>query len=51
MKKLLFTALLFIGIIGMSSCEIDDSNDIDFITPNDTTQTGAVELNEGSLRK
>jgi len=42
MKKLLFTALLFLAIIGMSSCDYDDSNDIDVLKPNDTTQTNSA---------
>ncbi len=43
MKKILFTALILALIIGMSSCEYDDSNDIDVLTPNDSTETGIVE--------
>ncbi len=42
MKKILFTALVFISIVGMSSCDYDDSNDIDVLTPNDTTETGVL---------
>ncbi len=39
MKKMILFILIFGAILAMSSCEYDDSNDIDFITPNDTTQT------------
>lgn len=39
MKKLLFIGLLCAAIFGMSSCDYDDSNDIDVLKPNDTTQT------------
>jgi hypothetical protein len=39
MKKLFFAILIFGSIIAMSSCDYDDSNDIDIITPNDSTQT------------
>jgi len=39
MKKFLLVLLVLTAIIAISSCEYDDSNDIDFITPNDTTQT------------
>ena len=47
MKKLLFTALLLIAIVGMSSCDYDDSNDIDVLKPNDTTQTNSVVSQKG----
>ncbi|VAW18639.1 hypothetical protein MNBD_BACTEROID03-130 [hydrothermal vent metagenome] len=43
MKKILFIMLILISIIGMSSCEYDDSNDIDVLTPNDSTETGITE--------
>ncbi len=43
MKKILFTALILASIIGMSSCDYDDSNDIDVLTPNDSTETGITE--------
>lgn len=39
MKKLLFVLVIFTAILAMSSCDYDDSNDIDIIMPNDTTQT------------
>lgn len=47
MKKLLFIAVLFISIIGMSSCDYDDSNDIDILKPNDTTQTSSSVYQKG----
>ncbi len=40
MKKSLLIGLIFAWILLMSSCDYDDSNDIDIIIPNDTTQTG-----------
>ncbi len=39
MKKLLLSLVLATGIIALSSCDYDDSNDIDFITPVDSTET------------
>lgn len=44
MKKLLFSIVLMTGIIALSSCDYDDSNDIDFITPVDSTSTGTTTL-------
>lgn len=40
MKKLRY--ILFIGITlsVLASCDYDDSNDIDILIPNDTTETG-----------
>jgi hypothetical protein len=43
MKKLALSFVVMAGIIALSSCDYDDSNDIDFITPNDSTATGMVE--------
>ena len=40
MKQWLALGILFLAIIGMSSCSYDDSNDIDIITPGDSTKTG-----------
>ena len=34
-------------IIGMSSCDYDDSNDIDVLKPNDTTQTSNIVSQKG----
>ena len=48
MRKLFFAVLLFIGIICISSCDYDDSNDLDIITPNDSTQTGII-INQKTL--
>ncbi len=39
MKKTLLVGLILAGIIGMSSCDYDDSNDIDLLNPIDSTQT------------
>jgi hypothetical protein len=39
MRKLFCAGILLYGLITMSSCDYDDSNDIDIITPNDSTQT------------
>jgi hypothetical protein len=47
MKKLLFIAILFIAVIGMSSCDYDDSNDIDILKPNDTTQAKSAFSQKG----
>ena len=40
MKKLLFTLLIGLSITILASCDYDDSNDIDILVPNDTTETG-----------
>ncbi len=42
MKKIAFVVLTFLAIVVMSSCDYDDSNDIDVLNPNDTTQTSTV---------
>lgn len=42
MKKILLIAFIFTTIIGMSSCDYDDSNDIDILKPNDSTATGIM---------
>ena len=39
MKKILWIGLIMISIIGMSSCDYDDSNDLDILNPNDSTQS------------
>lgn len=41
MKKL-YTLFIVVSTIVLASCDYDDSNDIDILTPNDTTETGAV---------
>ncbi|WP_157486446.1 hypothetical protein [Maribacter forsetii] len=40
MKKLLYTLLIAISTTVLASCDYDDSNDIDILVPNDTTETG-----------
>ncbi|WP_423998026.1 hypothetical protein [Maribacter sp. IgM3_T14_3] len=42
MKKLLYTLLIGVSITILASCDYDDSNDIDILTPNDTTETGVT---------
>ncbi|WP_339716167.1 hypothetical protein [uncultured Kriegella sp.] len=44
MKKFLIAGSLVIGLFGMSSCNYDDSEDIDLLIPKDDTQetTGAL---------
>lgn len=42
MKKLLYIVLIGISITIIASCDYDDSNDIDILTPNDTTETGVT---------
>jgi len=43
MKKILFTVLILGSIVAMSSCDYDDSNDIDVLNPIDSTATGVVQ--------
>lgn len=45
MKRLLLSLVLMAGIIVLSSCDYDDSNDIDILTPTDTTATSVVDTN------
>ncbi|WP_198439731.1 hypothetical protein [Pareuzebyella sediminis] len=40
MKKALRIAFIFITILTMGNCSIDDSNDIEVIKPGDTVITG-----------
>ncbi|NNE78456.1 MAG: hypothetical protein HKN31_15445 [Pricia sp.] len=40
MKKLVYMVFIFATILAMGSCSIDDSNDIDLITPGDTVIIG-----------
>jgi hypothetical protein len=40
MKRLLLSLVFMTGIIALSSCDYDDSNDIDILTPVDSTATG-----------
>jgi hypothetical protein len=44
MKKLAAIAIIFVGILTVSSCEYDDSNDLDILRPNDSTQTGQASI-------
>jgi len=42
MKRLFLSLALMAGIIALGSCDYDDSNDIDIITPVDSTATGIM---------
>jgi len=44
MKKIVLALILLGSIVAMSSCDYDDSNDIDVINPIDSTATGKVKL-------
>lgn len=48
MKKILLLGIVLACVIGMGSCDYDDSNDLDVITPNDSTETG-IDLNNKTL--
>ena len=39
MKKTILISILFCIITCLASCDYDDSNDIDILTPNDSTET------------
>ncbi|MFS4416981.1 hypothetical protein [Maribacter sp. 2307ULW6-5] len=41
MKKLFALISIFVLIVA-AGCDYDDSDDLDILIPNDTTQTGAV---------
>lgn len=43
MKKIVFVAVIFVSILAMSSCDYDDSNDIDVLNPIDSTATGIIQ--------
>lgn len=45
MKKLIAVAFVLFSIIGMSSCDYDDSNDIDVLKPNDSTHGQVIDQN------
>jgi hypothetical protein len=45
MKKILLISMILCAITGLASCDYDDSNDIDILTPNDSTETN-VELKD-----
>lgn len=40
MKKIVGIISVFGAILCIASCDYDDSNDIDIIKPNDSTETG-----------
>jgi len=44
MKKLLYIGILLCAIVAMGSCDYDDSNDLDLLTPHDSTLTGQNKL-------
>jgi hypothetical protein len=48
MKKILLIGFVLASVMAMGSCDYDDSNDLDVITPNDSTETGIV-LNNKTL--
>lgn len=39
MRKLIYVGLILSMITSIGSCSYDDSNDLDVLTPNDSTQT------------
>ncbi|MEP3211077.1 MAG: hypothetical protein ABJN95_17960 [Maribacter sp.] len=43
MKKIIFAVVIFGSIVALSSCNYDDSNDIDVLNPIDSTATGIVQ--------
>lgn len=43
MKKIIFAVVILGSILAMSSCDYDDSNDIDVLNPIDSTATGIVQ--------
>lgn len=43
MKKLIAMAAVLLSVIGMSSCDYDDSNDLDLIIPHDSTDSKALD--------
>jgi len=45
MKKLTALAFVLFSIIAMSSCDYDDSNDIDVLNPNDTIKEPVIDNN------
>ncbi|MGB5436450.1 MAG: hypothetical protein WBM98_11225 [Maribacter sp.] len=48
MKKILLLGIVLASVIGMGSCDYDDSNDIDVLTPNDSITSG-IDLNQKTL--
>lgn len=45
MKKIVCIVMIFGSILVMSSCDYDDSNDIDVLNPIDSTATGKTQIN------
>ncbi len=45
MKKIVFIIAICTCIVAVASCDYDDSNDIDILKPNDSTQT-AINLHK-----
>ncbi len=45
MKKIICAILVFSALNLAASCDYDDSNDLDILTPNDSTETG-IEIHE-----
>lgn len=43
MRKLIYVGLILAMIMAIGSCSYDDSNDLDVLTPNDSTQTAIVD--------
>ncbi|WP_405380691.1 hypothetical protein [Maribacter sp. LLG6340-A2] len=43
MKKFLFTLMIISMVSVIGSCDYDDSNDIDYIIPNDSTSTSNIQ--------
>jgi|GEM_PF-3372555 len=43
MKKLIYTGLVLSCVLGMASCDYDDSNDLDLLIPNDSIPTVGTE--------
>jgi len=39
MRKILIIATILCTVTSIASCDYDDSNDIDILTPNDSTNT------------
>lgn len=42
MKKIGLIICIFSMVTSMASCDYDDSNDIDILKPNDSTETGII---------
>ncbi|MEB8344917.1 hypothetical protein OO010_02590 [Flavobacteriaceae bacterium KMM 6898] len=43
MRKILAVSFVFSAIVAMSSCNYDDSNDIDVLNPNDSIKGSSYE--------